>query len=149
MSKEVFLMADIPDLGREGDVVKVADGYARNYLMPKKLAAPVTSATKRQLEKKQRERSVREASELEGANALARTIEQASCTIAVKTGPEGKLFGSVSVADVVANLKEQGITLDKHQIEMPDAIRETGVFKLTVKVHPKVQCALKVWVVEE
>jgi len=149
MSKEVFLMADIKDLGKEGDVVNVAEGYARNYLLPKKLAAPVNAATQRQLEKKRKERTANEAAELEGANALVKTIEQASCTIAVKTGPEGKLFGSVSVADVIANLKEQGITLDKHQIEMEEAIRETGVFKLPVKLHSKVQTSLKVWVVEE
>jgi large subunit ribosomal protein L9 len=149
MSQEVILMSNIKDLGAEGDVVKVADGYARNYLLPRNLAAPVTEATRRRLEKKRRERTAQEAQELEQAQAAARTIESASCTIAVKTGPEGKLFGSVSAGDIVDSLKEQGITLDKHQLILEEPLRELGVFKVDIKLHPDVETSLKVWVVEE
>lgn len=149
MATEVILMADVKGLGGEGEVVRVAEGYARNYLLPRKLAAPVTGATRRQLEKKRKEREVTLAREKEGAEALVKTIEQISCTITVKTGEEGKMFGSVTAADIVAALKAQGVELDKRQIDLPDAIRETGVFNVPVNLHPEIKAALKIWVVEE
>jgi large subunit ribosomal protein L9 len=149
MPKEVILMEPIDGLGAEGDVVKVADGYARNYLLPHKLAAPVTQATRRQLEKKRREREIQLADQRVGAEALAKTLAGTSCTIAVKTGEEGQLFGSVSPVDIVASLKEQGVDLDKNKVVLESPIRELGVFKLPVKLHPDVEATLKVWVVEE
>lgn len=76
-------------------------------------------------------------------------LEQASCTIAVKTGAEGKLFGSVTAGDIVGALKAQGLELDKRQIELPEPLRELGVFNLPVRIHPEVQATLKVWIVEE
>jgi large subunit ribosomal protein L9 len=126
-----------------------AEGYARNYLLPHKLAAPVTDATRRQLEKKRQEREVTRTKEKEGAEALAKAIEQVSCTITVKTGEEGRMFGSVTAADIVAALKAQGVELDKRQIDLPEAIRETGVFNIPVNLHPEIKASLKVWVVEE
>lgn len=149
MSLEVILMADVQGLGAEGEVVKVSDGYARNFLLPKKLAAPVTDATRKQLEKKRREREVRLAQEKEVAVGLSKLIEQTSCTIAVKAGAEGKMFGSVTSADITASLKLQGIEVDKHQLQMPEALKELGVFNIPVNLHPEVQSVLKVWVVEE
>ena len=149
MTKEIILMSDVKGLGVEGDVVKVAEGYARNYLLPRKLAAPVTQATRRQLEKKQKERQERQAAERESAEKIAAQIEQTSCTITVKAGPEGKLFGSVSSADVVASLKEQGIEIDRHQLKLDEPLRELGVFNVAVELHPELQATLKVWVVEE
>jgi large subunit ribosomal protein L9 len=149
MSKEIILMADIDGLGRAGDVVTVADGYARNYLLPKKKAAPVTAATHKQLEKLQAERKEREAEELAGAQKLSARVEQSSVTIAVKAGPEGKLFGSVSLGDILSAVAEQGLTLDKHQVKLDEPLRELGVFNLPVKLHPDVEATLKVWVVEE
>ena len=149
MSKEVILMADVPGLGKEGDVVRAAEGYLRNYLLPKNLAAPVTEATRRQLEKKRRERDAQVVETKNQAAALAKSLEQVSCTIPVKTGEGGKLFGSVTVADILAVLKTQGIELSKHQVQLEEPLRELGVFNLPVKLHPEVQATLKVWVVEE
>ena len=149
MSTEVILMANVEGLGAEGQVVSVADGYARNYLLPKNLAAPVTEATRRRLEKKRRVRTQQQANDLESAQSVRTTIEQTSCTIAVKTGPEGKLFGSVSAADILAALKEQGIALDKHQVGLDEPIRELGIVNVPIKLHPEVEASLKVWVVEE
>jgi large subunit ribosomal protein L9 len=142
-------MQDIEGLGSEGDVVRVADGYARNYLLPRKLAAPVTEATRRQVEKKRREREERLAKERDAARQLAARIEQISCTIAVKAGEEGKMFGSVTAADIAASLKSQGIEVEKQQIELAEPIRELGVFNVVVRLQPEVQAALKIWVVEE
>ena len=149
MSKEVILMADVQGLGAQGDVVRVAEGYARNFLLPRNLAAPVTEATRRQIEKARKVREEQEAKGLEAAQGLVKAIEQVSCTIPVKTGEGGKLFGSVTVPDIVSALKAQGVEVDKHQVDLPEPIRELGVFNIPIKVHPKVQATLKIWVVEE
>ena len=149
MALEVILMADVQGLGVEGDVAKVSDGYARNYLLPKKLAAPVTAATRRQLEKKQRVRAATLAQEKEASIALSKLIDQTSCTIAVKAGSEGKIFGSVTAGDIASSLKLQGIEVDKHKLQLPEPIKELGVFNIPVSLHPEVQATLKVWVVEE
>ena len=149
MSTEVILMADVPGLGAEGEVVKVADGYARNFLLPKSLAAPVTEGTRRVLEKKRKEREVQLAKEREEAQGLAKTIEQVSCTITVKTGEEGKLFCSVTANDIAEALKAQGVTVDRRLLDLPEPIRELGVFNVPVKLHPEITAVLKIWVVEE
>lgn len=142
-------MADVAGLGAEGDVVRVADGYARNYLLPRKLAAPLTEAARRSLEKKRRQREVQLAGEKAGAEELLKRIEQVSCTITVKTGAEGKMFGSVTAADVLNALKAKGFELKKHQVDLPEPLRETGVFNVALKLHPAVTGAVKVWIVEE
>lgn len=149
MSKEVVLMADVQGLGSQGEVVRVAEGYARNYLLPRNLAAPVTEGARRKLEKARKMKEEQEARELESAQRLVKSIEQVSCTIPVKTGEGGKLFGSVTAADIVSALKAQGVEVDKHQVDLPEPIRELGVFSIPIKVHPKVQATLKIWVVEE
>ena len=149
MSTEVILMAAVEGLGGEGEVVRVAEGYARNFLLPKKLAAPVTEATRRRLEKRRKERDVQVAEQRVAAQEIAQRIEETSCTIAVKAGAEGKMFGSVTAADIVDSLKVQGIQIEKQQLDLPEPLRELGVFNLPVKLHPDVQAVLKVWVVEE
>lgn len=149
MSKEVVLMADVQGLGSQGEVVRVAEGYARNFLLPRNLAAPVTEATRRKLEKVRKVREEQDVKELDMAQNLVKSIEQVSCTIAVKSGEGGKLFGSVTVPDIVSALKAQGIEVDKHQVDLPEPLRELGVFNIPIKVHPKIQATLKIWVVEE
>lgn len=149
MAIEVILMSDVPGLGTEGEVVRVAEGYARNFLLPKKLAAAVTDATRRQLEKKRKEREAQLAVERAEAEALAAKIAQVSCTITVKTGEEGKLFGSVTAGHIAESLKGQGVEIAKAQIELPDAIRELGVFNVPVNLKAGIQTTVKVWVVEE
>ncbi len=149
MAQRVCLMKKIKDLGEEGDVVNVADGYARNYLFPHKLAAPVNAATRRQLERKIADRQAAAEAELAAAKSMAGRIASASCTISMKAGPEGKLFGSVGVADIVKALQDQGIELDKHLIELAEPLKELGVYKLDLKLHEQVSAILKVWIVEE
>lgn len=149
MAMELILTENVEGLGAEGDVVRVAEGYARNYLLPRKLAAPVTEAARRQLQARRKAREEQNTKELEKARALAAAVEQSSCTLTVKTGEGGKLFGSVTAADIAATLKAQGLELDKHQIALAEPLRELGVFNVAVKVHPEVSATLKVWVVEE
>lgn len=149
MTKELLLMADVEGLGLEGEVVKVSDGYARNLLLPRKLAVPVTKAALKQIEKNKTEREARHRKELEAVQTLAAAIEKISCTIPVKVGENDKLFGSVTANDIAASLKQQGIELDKQKIHMGDPIKELGVYPIKIKLHPQVEVFLKVWVVGE
>ena len=149
MAVEVLLMNAVPGLGIEGDVVRVADGYARNYLFPNGLASEVSEGKKRQIEKKRIERLELMRKEKAVAEELAKKFEAISCTIAVKTSEGGKMFGSVGVAQIVEKLAEQGLTLDRGQIKLDAPIHELGVFDVTVTLHPEVKTVLKVWIVEE
>lgn len=149
MAVEVLLLTDVKGLGKGGDVVRVADGYARNYLIPQQKAAPVTEATRRQLEKRQKELQARLAAEKAAAEALAAKLAQTSCTIPMKTGDKGKLFGSVTAAQIAETLKAQGVELAKNQIQLDEPIRELGVFSVPVKLDAGVTATLKIWVVEE
>lgn len=149
MATEVLLMSDVPDLGSEGTVVTVADGYARNYLIPKKLAALVTKAAHTRLAKLREQREQVRRDELAAARALAVKLAGCSCTIAVKTGEDEKLYGSVSNSDIARALEKQGVEIDRHKIELKDPLKELGVFDVTVKLHPEVDASVKVWIVEE
>ena len=149
MSKEVILMSDVDGLGIEGDIVKVADGYARNFLLPRKLAAPVSDMARRQLEKHRADREARIQRDREASMSLADKLESLSLTLTAKAGPDGKLFGSVGNADIAEALKGQGIELDRHKIQLDSPLRELGVFDVPVKIAADVQATLKVWVVEE
>ena len=149
MSTEVLLMSAVPDLGDEGDVVNVADGYARNFLLPRKLAAPVTQATRRQLAKLQGERAEVRKTQLVGARKFASKFAGVSCTIAVKTGEDDQLYGSVTTADIAQSLADQSLKVDRHAIELETAIKELGCFDVQIKLHPDVTVSVKVWVVEE
>ena len=149
MAKEVILMSNIKGLGAEGDVVRVAEGYARNYLLPRNLAAPVNAGTRRQLEKNRVVQAANQAAKTADSEKLVKQIEESSCSIPVKTGPEGKLFGSVTVLDIVAALAEQGVKLDKTQVSLEESIKELGVYKVPVNLQRGIQATLKVWVVEE
>lgn len=149
MAVEVLLMAKVDKLGIEGDVVRVADGYARNFLFPKGLATEVTEGKKRQIEKKRQERLVEMKKELEASKVLAEKLSEMSCTIAVKTGGDGKLFGSVNAAMVAEKLKEQGLELDRSVIDLSESIKELGFYDVAIKLHPEVEATLKVSVVDE
>lgn len=146
MSIEVILLKDVENLGAEGELVRVKDGYARNALFPAKLAAPVTEATRRRVEKIRRDRAAQDAAARAAAQALADRISQATCTIPMKTGADGKLFGSVTAAHVAESLALQGIAVEKQQIELAEPIRELGVSSVPVRLAPQVTATLKVWV---
>jgi large subunit ribosomal protein L9 len=149
MTKEVLLMADVKDLGDEGDVVHVADGYARNYLLPQQLAAPVTDATRRRLVKIKEEREAKKQAEIQAATTKAGKLSGVSCTITVKAGEDGQLYGSVSAAEVAKALEDQKIEIDKNSIQLDAPIKELGVFDVAVALDHGVEATIKVWVVEE
>ena len=149
MATEIILMADVKDLGSEGDVVTVADGYARNYLLPKSLAAPVTVATRRRLAHIREDRGKAQAAALTAARKRADQLASMSVTIPVKTGADEKMFGSVGTADIASALAAQGQEIDRHLIELEHPIKELGVFNVSVKLHPEIVASVKVWIVEE
>ena len=149
MAIEVLLMDRVEGLGIEGDIIKVADGYACNYLFPQGLASVVTEGKKRQIEKKRVERLSQLEKEKSAAEELAKKINEFECTIAMKVGDGGKLFGSVGIPQIVEKLKSQGLELDRNKIVLPTAIHELGVFDVSIKLHSEVIATLKVWVVEE
>ena len=149
MAQELILMADVEGLGLEGQTVKVTEGYARNYLLPRKLAASISQAALKRLEKNRLERESRQQKDRAAAQALAQVLEQLSCTIPVKVGDNDKLFGSVNSNDIADALKAQKIELDRRKIHLAEPIRELGVYTVKVKLHPEVEASLKVWVVGE
>ena len=149
MSVQVMLLADVKDLGVEGDVVSVSEGYARNMLFPRNVAALMTPQTKRKLEKIRRERDAARKLEVEAAKALVERMAGCSCTIAVKVSESDKLFGSVTDADIAASLKAQGFEVDASRIVLEKPFKELGVFDVTVRLHPEVSATVKVWIVEE
>lgn len=149
MSTEIMLLSDVENLGKAGDVVKVADGYARNYLLPKDLAAPVSQHALRRLEKLRKERE--DLSRIQKTEALdkAGKLANVSVTIRAKTVDGTRLYGSIGAADIVASLEEGNkIAVDKAQIDLPEPLKETGTFDVAIKLHPEVSCTIKVWIVE-
>ena len=149
MATEVLLMDQVEGLGIEGDIVKVADGYARNYLFPKGMASVVTEGETRQIKKKRIERLAQLETEKTAATELAKKVEGLECTISAKVGENGKMFGSVGIPQILEKAEEQGLKLDKSKLVLAAPLHELGVFDITVKLHPEVTATLKVWIVEE
>lgn len=148
-SIEVILLEDVADLGRSGDACRVRSGYARNYLFPQKLAVVMTLGTKRLVEKKRAEAAVRLEHEKEQAQALLSQLEGKVVTCSVKANAEGRLFGSVSAADILAKLAADGIELQKKQLVMYEPFKALGEQEAELHLHPEVRGTLKVKVVSE
>ena len=149
MAIEILLMDQVEGLGIEGDIVKVADGYARNFLFPKGIATEVTEGKKRQIEKKRLERLASLEKEKSAAEELVKKIEGIECTIAAKVGDNGKMFGSVGIPQIVEKVAEQGLELDRSTVVLATPLHELGVFDVSIKLHPEVTGTLKVWIVED
>jgi large subunit ribosomal protein L9 len=142
---EVILTHNIVGLGGESDQVKVAAGYARNYLFPQRLAVPVTSANKRQLESLKQKRAEREAHEFNTMTELAKGFTKLICVIKVKTGEDGKLFGAVTAGMIADELKHQfDIALDKKKIHLAAPIKTLGEQEIELHLHAEVKSTLKV-----
>jgi large subunit ribosomal protein L9 len=146
---EILLMADVPDVGTEGQVVTVADGFARNYLVPRKLGAPVTKGARARLAKLQKQRETDRQAAAERMKFLAEKMAGVSCTIAAKTSENEKLYGSVTAVEIAENLKGQGFSIDREAILLDAPIKALGVYTVKVSLSPDVSVPLKVWVVEE
>ena len=142
---EVILTHNIVGLGGESDQVKVAAGYARNYLFPQGFAIPVTQANKRRLEVLRQRRAEREAHEFNTMNELSKSISKLIAIIQVKTGDDGKMFGSVTSGTIADALKTQfDITLDKKKIALDHPIKTLGEHEVELHLHPEVKTSMKV-----
>jgi large subunit ribosomal protein L9 len=129
--------------------VRVRAGYARNFLLPRKIAIPLTAANRKQTEALKKARAIREAKELDGAQALAAKIEGTRVAIAVKTGEGGKMFGAVTAADLHAKLTEAGVTIDKKKVQLHTPVKTLGQHATKIKLHPDVVVELTFDVVSE
>lgn len=148
-TSEVLLLKPVDGLGAEGDQVKVRAGYARNFLLPQGMAVPLTVANRKQVEALKKARGLREAKELDGAQALAKQIEKAGIAIAVKTGEGGKLFGAVTANDIHDKLTAAGINVEKRRIHLGQPIKTLGKHEVRIRLHPEVSVDLGFDVVSE
>lgn len=136
----VILRSDIDHLGKRGDIVDVADGHARNFLFPRGLAITASDGAVAQAGSMRRARDLRDAQDREGAQTIAQALVARRITIPVKAGAEGRLYGSVTAADIAAAVQEQaGITIDRRNLTIPETIKSTGEHTVTAKLHSDVQ----------
>ena len=146
---KVILTKDHPKLGKEGTIVEVATGHARNYLLPRELALPSTKHNIR-VSEIARAKKEKAAHRLEEAQAeLGKKLAEISCTITVAAGDEDQLFGSVTAAEVSESIAREGIEIDKKKIRMEEPIKKLGIYSIEVRVAPEVVVPVKVWVVKE
>jgi large subunit ribosomal protein L9 len=144
---EVILREHVDNLGRRGDVVKVADGYARNYLLPRKLALPVTEENRKRVERERKVAEVREAEEKTAAEAVAVRLAALELAFERRVGENDTLYGSVTAADVAEALEAQGFPVDKRKVSLHDPLKALGEFEVPVKIHREVTAHVKVRVV--
>ena len=146
---EVILREHVDNLGRRGDVVKVAAGYARNYLLPRKLALAVTEANKRQIEREKKVAEVRDAEEKNQADVLAARLAALDIEIGRRVGENDTLYGSVTSADIAQALQAKGYEIDKRKIVLHDPIKSIGETTVPLKIHRDVTAQVKVKVVAD
>jgi large subunit ribosomal protein L9 len=146
---KIILRQDFETLGKVGDVVEVTNGYARNFLIPKRIGFQATPGNLRTLEEEKKAHLSRQAKELANAKKLAEELEKVSITLPMKVGEDEKLYGSVTNQMVADALKEKGYTVDKRVIEIEDSIKALGIYTVNVHLHAGVDGKVKIWVVRE
>ena len=146
---QVILLENVPSLGKAGDLVKVSNGYGRNYLIPQKKALLATEKSLKAIEHQKRQVQQRMEKTKKDAEKMAQRIEKLSITFVKTVGESGKLFGSVTSMDIENYLKENGIEVDRKKISLEEPIKNLGVFTVPIKLNPEVTTHLKVWVVQE
>jgi large subunit ribosomal protein L9 len=146
---EIILTTSIDGLGERGDIVKVKDGYARNYLMPRKLALPATKAMKKVMVEENRLSDIRGDKEKRAMLEMAAKMKDISVTIVVQAGEEDKLYGSVGEYDIARAITEQGYEIDHNMVKLEEHIKLLGVYTVPVQLHKEVEVPVKVWVVKE
>jgi large subunit ribosomal protein L9 len=146
---KIILMEDVATLGRRGDVREVATGYARNFLLPRKLAVPATPANVQNLESLKRQRERVETRAREEAQAAAARIASLSLAIATRASEDGRLYGSVSAQDVVAFLERHGLAVEKRRVLLEEPIKALGEYRVPIRLHPQVTAELPVSVTRE
>ncbi|MDD2763680.1 MAG: 50S ribosomal protein L9 [Opitutaceae bacterium] len=146
---EILLIKPVEGLGAEGDQVKVRAGYARNYLLPRAIAVPLTRSNRKQIEALKKHRAERESQELAGAREIAAKLEKTRVAFAVKTGEGGKMFGAVTASDIHEKLVQAGVELDKRKIQLHTPVKTLGQHTVKIKLHPEVSVDLNFDIVSE
>ena len=146
---EVILCKDLERLGSVGDVVKVKDGFARNFLFPKKMAYSATPANIKRIEREKAQRQDLEAQKQKEAEILAERLSKVSCTVSVEVNDLDQLYGSVTESDIAKALELEDYSIDKKSIVLERHIDELGIYEIGVKLHPHVTAKIKVWVTKK
>ena len=146
---QIVLKEDIDKLGRRGEFVKVANGYARNYLLPLGKALPATPGNLKVIEREKRRYVVRQTKEKEENETLSRRIQALSLTLVRKVGESDVLYGSVTSGDIAEALSKEGVVVDKRRIQLAEPIKSLGIYTIPIRLHPEVTTEVKVWVVKE
>ncbi|NLM42923.1 MAG: 50S ribosomal protein L9 [Clostridiales bacterium] len=147
---KVVLLQDVKSLGKKDDIVNVSDGYARNFLLPKKLAVEATDTKLKEISDKKKVLEKKKAQEMEEAKALAEKLSNIEVVIKTKAGVSGKLFGSITAKDIADIIKkEHKIEIDRKKIVLDDAIKSLGTQEIEIKVYPEIAAKVKVTIVEE
>jgi len=145
---EVILRQAVESLGKPGDVVKVSNGYARNYLLPHGVAFEATPGNLKRIQLERDRLDAAENERREAAQGLATKLEQVQLTFSARVGEEGKLFGSVTSADVAQQLETQGFHIEKRQIDLHEPIKALGVYRIPIRLHADVKPEIRVWVIK-
>jgi len=146
---EVILREHVDNLGKRGEIVKVADGFARNYLLPRKLALPATAGNRKHVERERKIMETREAEEKAAAETISTRLSTVDISIARRVGDTEQLYGSVTAADIVEFLKGKGFEVDRRKLILPEPLKALGEFDVPLKLHREVTVPLKVKVVKE
>ena len=146
---DIILTQDLEHLGRSGEVVKVKDGYARNYLMPRQLAMPATASNIKRMEKDKAKREALYQEQKKQAEAKAVQLGKISLTVAVEVNDQEKLYGAVTDAEILKALEAEGQNVDKKALVVAKAIEELGIFEVGVKLHPEVTAKVRLWVTKK
>ena len=146
---QVILLKDVDRLGKMGEIIKVKDGYGMNFLIPRKLAKRVTRMSAGFLEDEKKKAALRLKKEKEKAEKFKEKLESVSCTIAMQAGEDEKLFGTVTTEMIKNAYAQEGIDIDKKNIELGEHINKLGVYNINVRLHPEVTASIKLWVVKK
>ena len=146
---EVILRQTVENLGNPGDVVKVKNGFARNYLLPRGLAYEATPGNLKRIQQEKDRLEAAENTRKMTAQELAAKLEQVSLTFSARVGEEGKLFGSVTSTDIAHQLEAQGFHLEKRQIDLHEPIKALGVYRVPIRLHAEVKPEIRVWVIKQ
>jgi len=146
---EVILRQAVEKLGGPGDVVSVSNGFARNFLLPRGVAYEATEGNKKRIAQEKARLEAAENTRRETAQEFAKKLEEVSITFAARVGEEGKLFGSVTAADIAQQLEAQGHHVEKRQIDLHEPIKALGVYRVPVKLHADVKPEIRVWVIKQ
>jgi large subunit ribosomal protein L9 len=146
---DVILRQAVEKLGQPGELVKVSNGFARNYLLPRGIAVEATPGNVKRIERERTRLEAAENARRMSAQEFATQLEQVSLTFSARVGEEGKLFGSVTSADIAEQLLAQGIQLEKRQIDLHEPIKALGVYRVPIRLHADVKPEIKVWVIKQ